>query len=92
MGVFTDAIDKAFERFIKTEDIFKFASDMVDIGDRCRYQWHAHYIHTVLIGRRDDLIPKHVPSSQMMRYLKIKMKKEKGGSSGRKAKPKRKNT
>ncbi len=79
MGVFSDAVDDAFERFIKTEDIFRFASDMVDIGDRCRWQWHADYVHSVLVGRRDDLLPKHIPSSQMMKYLKAKMKNEKGG-------------
>ncbi len=79
MGVFSEAIEEEFEKYAETGDVFRFASDMVDIGDRCRWQWHADYVHNALFTKRDKLLPKHIPKSQMMKYIEIKIKKEKGG-------------
>ncbi len=73
MGVFSDAIDEAFNRYVTTGDIFWFASDMADIGDRCRYQWHANYVHDE-IAKRKEKVPKHIPRSQALKYLMAKKK------------------
>lgn len=82
MGILADGVRKAFKEYVRTEDVFKFAREMVELGDRCRYRHHAESVHAE-IAKIEGEMPNYIPKVQSLEYLKIKIKKKKGGSNGR---------
>lgn len=78
MGILADGVRRAFEEYIKTGDVFRFAHALVELGDRCRYSIHANSVHAEISKIKEE-VPMHIPKVQGLEYLKVKTKKKKGG-------------
>lgn len=75
MGILAKGVRTTFKEFERTGDIFKFAREMVELGDRCRYRHHAESVHREIFKIRGE-VPNYIPDNQLFKYLKLKVKKE----------------
>ncbi len=77
MGILAEGVRRAFKEYRQTNNIFKFAREMVDLGDRCRYRNHRNSVDHEINKIYND-IPVHIPKVQSVKYLKAKGEKERG--------------
>ncbi len=77
MGILAKGVRRAFEEFAKSGDIYEFAVDMAEVGDRCRSLYHSRCVREEIFKIEAEH-PKCIPYKQSAKYLKAKSKKKKG--------------